>query len=113
MPASLKYRYTTGPISGSENQDNIRILVLNNGSKNHTARVKIFNLDPTPKEKVYDETFAIDSYAKIRTEFIPSFETYEVQIFTDSYVVYSWVGGRAGNENLEGNIVLNKDLTRF
>jgi len=113
MPASLKYKYTTGPISGSEFQDNIRILVLNNGSKKHKARVKIYNLDPTPKRKVYDETFTIEPNSKIKTEFIPSFETYEVQILTDSALVYSWVGGRSGNENLEGNTVLNKELTRF
>lgn len=113
MPVSLKYRYTTGPISGSQYQDNIRIVVLNNGSRKSKARVKIFNLDPTPKEKVYDETFIIESESKIKTEFIPSFETYEVQILTNCSHVYSWVGGRSGTENLEGNIVLNKDLNRF
>lgn len=113
MPVSLKYRYTTGPISGSEGQDNIRILVLNNGAKQHSAQVKIYNLDRSPKNKVYDETFIIRSKSQIKTEFIPSFESYEVQVLTDSSLVNSWVGGRAGNENLPGNTVLSKELTRF
>lgn len=113
MSALLKYRYTTGPISGSEGQDNIRIIALNNGSKKHTARIKIYNIDSTPKQKVYDETFSIEPYSKIETGFIPSFAAYEVQILTDSSLVYSWVGGRAGYENLVGNTVLNKELIRF
>lgn len=113
MPATLKFRYTTGPISGSQYQDNIRILVLNNGNKKHTAQVKIFNLDTTPKTMVYNETFSIPPKSQIGTGFIPSFDSYEVQVLTDSSLVYSWVGGRSGTENLPGNTALNKDLTRF
>ncbi len=113
MSISLKYRYTTGPISGGQYQDNISVLVLNNGTRKHTAQVKIFNLDPTPKKKVYDETFIIGSKSQITTGYIPSFAAYEVQVLTDSSLVYSWVGGRSGYENLVGNTVLNKELTRF
>ena len=113
MANLFKYKYTTGPISCSEYINNIRVLVLNNGAKKHKARVKIFNLDPTPKDEVFDETFTIASNAKINTEFIPMFNAFEVQILTDSSLVFIWVGGRAGNENLEGNIVLHKDLIRF
>ncbi|MGE5391154.1 MAG: hypothetical protein ACM3PE_08855 [Deltaproteobacteria bacterium] len=113
MPALLKYRYTTGPISGSQYQNNIRIVALNNGTKRHTVQIKIFNLDPSPKDKVYEETFTVSSRSQIKTEFIPSFELYEVQILTDSPMVYFWVGGRAGNENLPGNTVLNNELIRF
>ncbi len=113
MANSYKYRYTTGPISISEYINNIRVLVLNNGTKTHKARVKIFNLDPQPKDKVFDETFTIAANSKIQTEFIPMFNSFEVQILTDSSVVFGWVGGRSGNQNLEGNIVLHKDLVRF
>lgn len=113
MPEPLKYRYTTGPISGSEGQDNIRVLVLNNGSKKHSAQIKIFNLDRSPKKKVFDETFVIAARSQTGTEFIPSFAAFEVQILTDSLVVNSWVGDRGGNENLPGNTVLSKDLSRF
>lgn len=113
MPASLKYRYTTGPISGSQYQDNIRILVLNNGSKKHTAQVKIFDLDPATKVKVYDEIFSVASKSQIVTEYIPSFDAFEVQVLTDSSMVYSWVGNRSGNENLPGNTVLSKEMIRF
>lgn len=113
MSTVAKYRYTTGPISCSEFINNIRVLVLNNGSKGHKARVKIFNLDPKPKKKVFDETFAIAANSKTQTEFIPMFNSFEVQILTDSPQVFVWVGGRAGNENLEGNIILHKDLVRF
>ena len=113
MPASLKYRYTTGPISGSQYQDNIRILVLNNGSKKHIAQVKIFNLDTPTKSKVYDETFTIAPKSQNGTGYIPSFEAYEVQVLTDSSMVYSWVGDRSGNENLPGNTVLSKEMIRF
>lgn len=113
MSDSLKYRYTTGPISGSQYQDNIRTVVLNNGTKRHTVRIKIFNLDHIPKEKVYEETFSVSSKSQIKTEYIPSFELYEVQILTDSSWVYAWVGGRSGNENLPGNTVLNQELIRF
>lgn len=114
MPAAnLKYRYTTGPISGGQYQDNIRIIVLNNGTKKHKARIIIYNLDRSPKAKVYDETLDIAPQSQTGTEFIPSFELYEVQVLTDSSMVLSWVGGRSGNENLEGNVVLNKELTKF
>ncbi len=113
MSKLLKYKYTTGPISVSEGINNIRVLVLNNGSKGHKARVKIFNLDPTPKNEVFDETFRIAAYSKISTEFIPMFNSFEVQVVTDSDLVFIWVGGRAGNENLEGNTILHQDLVRF
>lgn len=113
MPVSLTYRYTTGPISGSQYHDNIRTVVLNNGTKKRTAQVKIFNLDHVPKDKVYDETFTVAPKSQIKTEYIPSFELYEVQVHTDSSLVYSWVGGRAGNENLPGNTVLYKEMIRF
>jgi len=113
MADSLKYRYTTGPISGSQYQNNIRVVVLNNGSKRHTSQIKIFNLDQAPKVKVYEETFTVSSKSQIKTEYIPSFELYEVQILTDSSMLYIWVGGRSGNENLPGNTVLNQELIRF
>jgi hypothetical protein len=114
MMAKLrKYRYTTGPISCSEYINNIRILVLNNGSKRQKAQVKIFNIDPKPKKKVFDETFTIAPNSKIQTEFIPMFNSFEVQILTYSSLVLIWVGGRSGNENLEGNTILHKDLVRF
>lgn len=113
MANLAKYRYTTGPISISEFINNIRILVLNNGAKKHKARVRIFNLDPKPKKEVFDETFTITANSKIQTEFIPMFNAFEVQILTDSPRILIWVGGRSGNENLEGNIILHKDLVRF
>lgn len=113
MSTVLKYRYTTGPVSVSENIDNIRVLVLNNGSKEHIARIKIFNLDPIPKIQVFNELFTIDPQSKTGTEFIPMFNSFEVQVLTDSSLVLAWVGGRSGNENLEGNIILHKDLVRF
>jgi len=113
MSTLFKYKYTTGPISCSEYINNIRVLVLNNGSKNHKARVKIFNLDPTPKNEVFDEIFTIASHSKINTEFIPMFNSFEVQILTDSSLVFIWVGGRAGNENLTGNTISHKELVRF
>jgi hypothetical protein len=113
MANLFKYKYTTGPISCSEFINNIRILLLNNGSKKHKARVKIFNLDPKPKNEVFDETFTIASNSKNQTEFIPMFNSFEVQILTDNSLVFIWVGGRAGNENLEGNTILHKELIRF
>jgi hypothetical protein len=113
MANLTKYRYTTGPISISEFINNIRILVLNNGAKRHNARVKIFNLDPKPKKEVFDETFTVAANSKIQTEFIPMFNAFEVQILSDSPRILIWVGGRSGNENLEGNIILHKDLVRF
>lgn len=108
-----KYQYTTGPISVSENIDNIRVVVLNNGSSNHSVVIKIFNLDPSPKEQVYSESFNVAVNSIAGTEYIPSFNYFEVQIFTNSSHVYAWVGGRAGNENLPGNTVLQKELIRF
>lgn len=113
MSSVLKYRYTTGPISVSENIDNIRVFVLNNGSKQHIARIKIFNLDPTPKSRVFNELFTIDAHSKTGTEFIPMFNSFEVQVLTDSPLVFIWVGGRSGNENLVGNVILHKELIRF
>jgi hypothetical protein len=113
MSPIFKYRYSTGPISVSENIDNIRVLLLNNGSKQHFAKVKIFNLDHSPKKQVYTELFEIDPHSATRTEFIPAFNTFEVQIFTDCRFVYIWVGGRAGNENLVGNTVLHSELIRY
>ncbi|MBP1761549.1 MAG: hypothetical protein H6Q64_1091 [Firmicutes bacterium] len=113
MAASLKYRYTTGPISVSEGINNIRVFVLNNGSNKHYARVKIFNLDPKPKDEVFSELFTIAPQSKISTEFIPMFNSFEVQVFTDSSLVFIWVGGRGGNENLEGNVILHKDMVKF
>jgi hypothetical protein len=113
MATVLKYRYTTGPISISEGINNIRVLVLNNGLREHSARVKIFNLDPLPKEQVFNQLFTIDSNSKINTEFIPMFNSFEVQVLTDSRLIFIWVGGRSGNENLEGNVILHSDLIRF
>lgn len=113
MPSTLRYKYSTGPISVSEYIDNIRIVLLNNGSKEHLARVKIFNLDETPKEQVFSELFPITANSETKTEFIPSFNAFEVQVLTDSKLVYIWVGGRSGNENLPGNTVLHKELIRF
>jgi hypothetical protein len=113
MANLLKYKYTTGPISINEFINNIRVLALNNGSKRHKAQVKIFNLDPKPKKKVFDETFTIAANSKIQTEFIPMFNSFEVQILTDSRLVLMWVGGRSGNENLKGNTILHKDMVRF
>ncbi|MDD2620601.1 MAG: hypothetical protein PHC92_08045 [Syntrophomonadaceae bacterium] len=108
-----KYRYTTGPISVSENANNIRVLILNNSAKKHEARVKIFNLDPAPKSEVFDETSTLASHSTYSTEYIPMFNTFEVQVYTDSFKVYIWVGGRAGIENLTGNTVLHEQLVRF
>jgi hypothetical protein len=110
---AFKYKYTTGPISVSEYIDNIRAVVLNNGSSNHTVVIKIFNLDTKPKEQVYSESFNVAVKSIAGTEYIPSFDYFEVQIFTDSRHVYAWVGGRAGNENLPGNTVLQKNLISF
>ncbi len=109
----FKYKYTTGPVSVSENIDNIRVLVSNNGSKKHQARIKIFNLDPSPKKQVFDQTFTINSHSQTGTEFIPMFNYFEVQVLTDSPLVLIWVGGRSGNENLVGNVILHKELVRF
>jgi len=113
MSSRLKYKYTTGPISVSENIDNIRVLLLNNGSKEHFAKVKILNLDQTPKTQVFSELFTICPDSETKTEFIPSFNAFEVQVLTDSPHVYIWVGGRSGNENLVGNTVLHKELISF
>jgi hypothetical protein len=113
MSSNWSRKYTTGPISVSEGIDNIRVLLLNNGSKKHFAKVKIYNLDHTPKTQVYSEIFTIRPNSEKKTEFIPSFNAFEVQVLTDSKHVYSWVGGRSGNENLVGNIVLHKELIRF
>lgn len=113
MAKSAEYKYTTGPISCGENINNIRVLVLNNGAKRHKARVKIFNLDPKPKKEVFNEAFTIAANSKIQTEFIPMFNSFEVQILTDSPRILIWVGGRSGNENLEGNTILHTDLVRF
>ncbi|MEN6326054.1 MAG: hypothetical protein ABFD18_07610 [Syntrophomonas sp.] len=113
MATTWKYRYSTGPISISENINNIKVLILNNGSQKHKAKVKIFKLDPSPKSEVFDETTTIASDSTYSTEFIPMFNTFEVQVYTDSAKVYIWVGGRAGNENLVGNTVLHKQLIRF
>ncbi|WP_268873634.1 hypothetical protein [Syntrophomonas wolfei] len=41
------------------------------------------------------------------------FNAFEVQILSDSPRILIWVGGRSGNENLEGNTILHKDLVRF
>jgi hypothetical protein len=41
------------------------------------------------------------------------FNSFEVQILTDSRLVLMWVGGRSGNENLKGNTILHKDMVRF
>lgn len=113
MAAAWKYRYSTGPISVSETINNIRVLILNNGSQKHKARVKIFKLDTSPKTEVFDETTSIAANSTYTTEFIPMFNTYEVQVYADSARVYIWVGGRSGNENLVGNIVLHKQLIRI
>ena len=113
MSSIFKYKYTTGPISVSENIDNIRVLLLNNGLKEHFAKVKIFNLDETPKMRVFSELFAISPHSATKTEFIPSFNAFEVQVITDCRLVYIWVGGRSGNENLVGNTVLHKELILF
>jgi hypothetical protein len=101
--ASLKYRYTSGPVSISEGINNIRVLVLNNGSYRHNARIKIYNLDPKPKDEVFNELFTVAPQSKINTEFIPMFNSFEVQILTDSSRVYT----------LEGNIILHKDMIKF
>ncbi|MDD4803216.1 MAG: hypothetical protein PHF24_09810 [Syntrophomonas sp.] len=111
--ANLRYKYTTGPISVSENINNIRVLLLNNGTKVHFAKVRILNLDETPKKQVFNELFTINPQSQAKTEYIPTFNTFEVQVLSDSKVVYIWVGGRSGNENLAGNIVLHKDLIIF
>lgn len=113
MASLMKYRYTTGPVSVSENIDNIRIVVSNNGAQKHQARIKIFNLDPSPKKEVFNQLFSIRSKSKTATEFIPMFNYFEVQVLTDSPLVYIWVGGRSGNENLVGNVVLHKEMIRF
>jgi len=113
MSLGLRYKYSTGPISVSENIDNIRILLLNNGSKEHFAKVKIFNLDQTPKTKVFSELFTISPHSETKTEYIPSFNAFEVQVLTDSRFIYIWVGGRSGNENLVGNTVLHTELIQF
>lgn len=63
--------------------------------------------------QVFNELFTIDPQSKKGTEFIPTFNSFEVQILTDSSLVFAWVGGRSGNENLEGNTVLHKDLVKF
>ncbi|MEA4925866.1 MAG: hypothetical protein VB084_11205 [Syntrophomonadaceae bacterium] len=110
---AFKYKYTTGPISVSEGIDNIRVVVLNNSSRRRTAVIKIFNLDPQPKLQVFSERFSICPHSIASTEYIPSFNYFEVQILTNSSHVYAWVGGRSGNENLPGNTVLHKELIRF
>ena len=113
IPTVYKYRYTTGPISVGENADNIRVVLLNNGTKSHKAVIKIYNLDPSPKKLVFNETFNISPGSKAGTEYIPSFNYFEVQILADSAVVLAWVGGRSGNENLVGNVVLHSELVRL
>jgi hypothetical protein len=89
------------------------VLILNNDSKKHLAKVKIFNLDRQPKEQVFRELLKINPSSVTRTEFIPSFIAFEVQVVTDSKRVHIWVGGRSGNQNLVGSILVHTDLIRF
>ncbi|MGI6434421.1 MAG: hypothetical protein ACOX0F_03560 [Syntrophomonadaceae bacterium] len=111
--ANFDYRYTTGPISVSENSNNVRILALNNGQREHQARVIIYDLNPIPKTLLLDETFTIAPKSKNDIEFITNFNYYEVQVQTNSSMVYFWIAGRAGNENLVGNVFLHKDLIKI
>jgi hypothetical protein len=111
--ATLDNRYTTGPVSISQNGNNVRVLALNNGQREHQARVIIYDLEPVPKTVLLDETFTIAPRSQNDIEFIANFNIYEVQVQTDSSRVYFWIGGRAGNENLVGNVFLHKDLIRI
>ena len=111
--ATLDNRYTTGPVSISQNGNNVRVLALNNGQREHQARVIIYDLEPGPKTVLLDETFTIAPKSQNDIEFIANFNIYEVQVQTDSSRVYFWIGGRAGNENLVGNVFLHKDLIKI
>ena len=111
--AILDNRYTTGPVSVSEGSDNVRVLALNNGQREHQVRVIIYDLDPVPKTVLLDETFTVAPKSQNDIEFITNFNYFEVQVRTDSAMVYFWIGGRAGNENLRGNVFLHKDLIKI
>lgn len=111
--ATLDNRYTTGPISVSEGSNNVRVLALNNGKKTHQVRVIIYDLDPVPKTVLLDEIFTVAPKSQNDIEFITNFNYYEVQVQTDSSMVYFWIGGRGGNENLTGNVFLHKDLIKL
>ncbi len=111
--AILDNRYTTGPVSVSEGSDNVRVLALNNGQREHQVRVIIYDLDPVPKTVLLDETFTVAPKSQNDIEFITNFNYFEVQVRTDSAMVYFWIGGRAGNENLPGNVFLHKDLIKI
>jgi len=111
--AVLDNRYTTGPVSISQNGNNVRVLALNNGQREHRARVIIYDLGPVPKTVLLDETFTIAPKSQNDIEFITNLNFYEVQVQTDSPRVYFWIGGRAGNQNLPGNVFYHKDLIKI
>jgi hypothetical protein len=104
-------RYTTGPISSSDGLDEIHIELLNNSSRRRTARVRIYDLDQSPKALVFNQFYRLDSRTNT-TVVGPALNHWEVRITTNSNLVYAWVGGRSSTTNLVGNIILHKDLIR-
>lgn len=108
-----KINWTTGPISSSLGQDNIKVLVLNNTSYTRTAYVRIYDLSHTPKKRVKNKTLTLSPWQTKTVKLEEELEYWEVQLTAYSKSVRGYVSGRDGSMNLNGNTVLNAEFKRF
>lgn len=110
-----KINWTTGPISASLGQTDLRVLILNNTSVTRKASVRVYDLSRTPKNKVFDETFTLKPWETVvLTLNVAGIELWEAQASAFSSSVRFYVAGRDNaGMNLVGNTVLNSQFKRF
>lgn len=111
----MTIKKTTGPISSSLGLENIRVVALNNTSINQKVRIMLLNLGSNPKKTVWDRTYTLKPLSSVTVDTpAANIEKWEVQTQSESKNIRFWIGGRAeGNMNLDGNVVLNKQMKRI
>lgn len=106
--------YTTGPISSSDDIEEIRVEILNNSSSRQTARVRLYDLSFAPKRLLISQEIRLQA-RNTATIDIPAsnLERWEVQVSATSTSVRPWVGGKSKGQNIPGTVVLNSQFVRF
>jgi len=107
------FNWTTGPVSSSFGQDNIRIVILNNSSVTRSVTVRLYDLTVTPKRRVLSDGITLRPYGSAFIDVPETLNYWEMQYSASSRSVRAFVAARQGNVNLPGNTILNSHFIRY
>lgn len=107
------FNWTTGPVSSSFGQDNIRIVLLNNTSATRSVSVRLYDLTVTPKRRVLSDQITLRPFGSAFIDVPEILNHWEVQYSAFSRSVRAYVSARQGNINLPGNTILNSQFIMY